>query len=350
MSTESIGNDISVIIPCYNAEKWIDRCMKSIICQTLGIDRIRIICVDDASTDRTLDCLLDWEKRYPANVLVIQCDENRRQGAARNFALDYVDTAYVTYVDADDYLDNKCLEILILVAEKSGAQMVSCEHIRDFSGDLCLSSVFSEKDLQYSETYVKGADSRENEIRFSSVDPQVWGRLLKTDFVRENALFFPEEVTYEDNLWRSMLACCIQHYCKVDLPLYHYFVNNDSTVLTSDSIHHVDFLTVQMKKWDYLVTNGYYERFTDAVEFDFLHNCYLDFLKIICFRYEEAPYPLFCLLQEVVRSRIPQGGNRNVYYENGFTEFQQLLLGFITIDVSRSDFMNMVQLIRRNGI
>ncbi|MCR5012864.1 MAG: glycosyltransferase [Lachnospiraceae bacterium] len=339
---------ISIITPCYNVEAYIDRCIESLVCQTIGIENLQLICIDDASTDSTYDKLLAWEAKYPDNIIVIHCDTNKRQGAARNLALEYVDSAYITYVDSDDWLDISCLKIMYNVADKTGAQMVTCGHIRDF-GKQTTPLTSNNSDIPYREIRINNKEMRAEQIRFASAAPQVWGRLIKKDFIIENDLFFPEEVTYEDNLWCGILSCKIEHYCKLEIPLYHYFVNDNSTILTSDSLHHIDFLTVQLLKWDYMVSNGYHEEYRDAVEFDFLHNCYLDFLKLICLRYSKPQYSLFRLLQETVQVRISKIEN-NKYYEQGFTEFQKLLLGFIYMNVTKEDFADMTLLIRKNGI
>ena len=60
---------ISVILPCYNVSAYIDRCLTSIINQTIGVDALEIICVDDASTDNTWQKLQDWEKNIPKTLL-----------------------------------------------------------------------------------------------------------------------------------------------------------------------------------------------------------------------------------------------------------------------------------------
>lgn len=80
---------ISIIIPCYNVEQWIDRCLSSIAEQTYPIENIEMICVNDCSTDNTLYKLLEWEKRYPDNIVIVECEVNGRQSKARNIGLQY---------------------------------------------------------------------------------------------------------------------------------------------------------------------------------------------------------------------------------------------------------------------
>ena len=64
---------LSIIIPCYNAEKYIDSCFQSLESQTIGIEHLEIIFVNDASTDNTLNCLNEFEKKHPENVLIVNC-------------------------------------------------------------------------------------------------------------------------------------------------------------------------------------------------------------------------------------------------------------------------------------
>ena len=73
---------ISVIIPCYNVEKYIDRCLASVARQTIGIEKLEIICVNDASTDGTWQKLSAWERKYPQNILLVDCAQNGKLGRA----------------------------------------------------------------------------------------------------------------------------------------------------------------------------------------------------------------------------------------------------------------------------
>ena len=103
---------ISVIIPCYNIAPWIDRCMASIAVQTIGLDDLEVICIDDASTDGTWEHLQRWERKFPDHILLIRQDVNRRQGAARNLGLQYASAPYIAFVDGDDQLEPDYFEQL----------------------------------------------------------------------------------------------------------------------------------------------------------------------------------------------------------------------------------------------
>ena len=63
---------ISVIIPCYNVEAYIDRCLESVMSQTIGLEHLEVIVVNDASTDKTLEKLYQWEQRFPENIMEVK--------------------------------------------------------------------------------------------------------------------------------------------------------------------------------------------------------------------------------------------------------------------------------------
>ena len=93
---------ISIIIPCYNAQQYLDRCLLSLVNQTIDLDKLEIICVNDASTDGTWDKLCSWESRYPENFLLVDCEKNGKLGRARNIGLSYATGDYIAFLDADD--------------------------------------------------------------------------------------------------------------------------------------------------------------------------------------------------------------------------------------------------------
>ena len=104
---------ISIIIPCYNVEKYIDRCLSSLDDQTYvhnGIGDMELILIDDASTDNTRAKLLLYEAKNPERVIVVSCDTNSGPACARNIAMKYASGDYISFVDADDMADPTMLE------------------------------------------------------------------------------------------------------------------------------------------------------------------------------------------------------------------------------------------------
>ena len=127
---------ISIIIPCYNVEKYIDKCMNSILNQTIGIENLEIILVDDKSTDNTVERLKQYEVAYPEQIMLILCEKNGRQGTARNIGMSYATGEYISFVDSDDWIRKDMYEILMTLIEETNADIVQFDFKPGEEGEL----------------------------------------------------------------------------------------------------------------------------------------------------------------------------------------------------------------------
>ena len=114
---------LSIIIPAYNAERYLDRCIESCECQDIGIDDYEVIIVDDGSTDKTLQIAEALSKKY-LNICVYT-QVNKGQSVARNMALDVAVGKYVMFVDADDFLIEKSIGQVLVLAENNQLEVCS---------------------------------------------------------------------------------------------------------------------------------------------------------------------------------------------------------------------------------
>lgn len=122
---------VSVIIPCFNATKYLPKCFMSLVQQTIGIDQIELIFVDDASTDEdaTWNMLQEFERAYPESIKILKLEENMRQGGARNVALQYATGEYIAFVDADDFVSEN---FLLETYEKPKNRMLTSSSLNIF--------------------------------------------------------------------------------------------------------------------------------------------------------------------------------------------------------------------------
>ncbi|MBR5598270.1 MAG: glycosyltransferase family 2 protein [Lachnospiraceae bacterium] len=344
---------ISVIIPCYNVSSYIDRCLTSITSQTIDLSLLEIICIDDASTDDTWQKLQTWEAKYPDNIMIIQCKENGRQGKARNIGLSYASANWIAFIDSDDWIERDYFQKMYAAACSTAADLITCGNVRDFSYQL---QYRHDNNYDYSKDAVCGKyitiDSEEKKklyIRMMSSDLTAWGKLIKKDILLDNEIFFPEGLAYEDNYWGTLLHFYVNKIYEIDLPLYHYFVNEKSTILSMNADYHEDFLTVQLLKWNTFLERGFFEQYSEEIIFDFLHACYLDYLKIICLRFDPPSFSRFLLLKEIILTHIPNYSH-NKYFEQGFTEFQHMLIDMLRLPVNKDQFLEISGYIKLHGI
>ena len=126
---------ISVIVPCYRVENYIDRCLDSLKTQTYGMENLEIILIDDASEDDTRRRLLQFEEEHSENVLVIVCEDNAGPGTTRNLGLNYATGEYIAFVDADDIVDKSMFERMHGVMKEFGVDMAECGYRTFFDGE-----------------------------------------------------------------------------------------------------------------------------------------------------------------------------------------------------------------------
>lgn len=117
---------ISIIIPCYNVERYIVNCLNSIKKQLKNINH-EIILVDDKSKDKTKQVIKKYLENTDANIIFIENDKNIGAGASRNKALKQAKYDYISFVDSDDFLDDNFYEEMLFTIEKSDADVVICD-------------------------------------------------------------------------------------------------------------------------------------------------------------------------------------------------------------------------------
>lgn len=349
---------ISVIMPCYNVEKWIDRSLASIEQQSIGMDAIEMILVDDCSTDGTLLKLLDWEKKYPDNVCVIKSEENGRQGQARNIGLQYATGEWIAFVDSDDWVEKDYLEKMYKIAISNDYQVVSCKSIRDASTELTYLRQDLEKQSEKSrstrkadrEYLINDDERRRAAIINPPLDYVSWGKLIQKDFLLQNDIFFPANLTYEDIYWGSLLNIYFERAYVLDERLYHYFVNDGSTVLLTNSNHHLDCLTVNTLLWDEWERRGLFELYRPELELEHVYSAYLLGMKSLILRYEVPDYNIYLLLRTLILQRIPEF-SANIYIcNNRLSEFHMLLMGALKNQLNRPQFLELAENIKKIGI
>lgn len=250
---------ISVIVPVYNVEKYLNRCINSILDQTFK--QIEIILVNDGSTDNSPIICDEYCNRYE-NIKVIH-KENNRVAAARNDGIKIATGKYISLVDSDDWIEPNMLEEMYNKAEEFQTNITMCD----------LKKVGIESEYTVSQSIREGYYNRnmiETElfpclIMFENIEfpPTISNCtcLFRREFLIENDLFYDEDIHYcEDSIFGSeaMYNANGFYYMK-NKYFYNYFYNPNSTTSTCN-----------MKKWDsYLIINQRLKEYFEDSKFDF---------------------------------------------------------------------------------
>lgn len=188
---------ISVIIPVYNVEKYIDDCMKSILHQTLS--EVEIICVDDGGTDSSISIIKKYQEKHK-NISIISYGENRGQAFARNRGMLAANGEYVYYVDADDYLhDQDVLEDLYNEAVKSKLDFI-CFDAESYIEEGVSDTIHSFSMNRLGSAITDGKTAILSCVKHDQFRPVIWQELWKRSFLLDNNLLFEEDTSPHEDL------------------------------------------------------------------------------------------------------------------------------------------------------
>lgn len=296
---------ISVIIPCYNVEEYVDACMESIVNQTIGIENMEIILVNDASTDHTLDHLMEWEKKYEENVMVITYDENLRQGGARNAGLQYAQGEYISFIDSDDWIELDTYEQLYTIAKQGDYDCVKgkMEQNRDESDVHTYNQISENQEYHFEKKgqyYVSDTPMVGNIGIYGGIVTGIY----KRNIIIENQIWFPERLAYEDNYWGSIVSLFLKDVYILDKVIYHYRFNPHSTLTTKNQLYQLDRLDIELAIVDAYKELGAYEDFKESLEAGFIERFYVNTLYIIFTRFDYIP-DIFDFMKEKVWEYFP---------------------------------------------
>lgn len=205
---------VSVIVPVYNVEQQLPRCLDSIVAQTLH--EIEIICVNDGSPDRSIDVLNRYAAR-DARICVIS-QENRGLGGARNRGFEVARGEYVLYIDSDDWIDANYCEALYEAARGADAD-VACASI------LKTRPSHSKWTARYTERLEASTVGERFRICHCPPDFHVVNKLMRRELLLELGLRFRERVYYEDVEYMMRVLGESRRLVTVPGCTYHYIFN-----------------------------------------------------------------------------------------------------------------------------
>lgn len=216
---------ISIIVPVYNVEKYLARCLDSILCQTF--EDIEIICVNDGSKDNSLKILESYSEKDDRIKIVNK--ENGGLSSARNEGLKYVTSDYVSFVDSDDWIEPGTYELALSAMEKNNADFVSWGAKIVLDDDIIEETPNIASARNYHNLKLIGYHNVTDSV-LTKTTVTVWNKLFKISIIRDNNLTFPNGLLYEDNefFFKYAVYCKSAYY--IDKYLYNYFQRTSSII------------------------------------------------------------------------------------------------------------------------
>ena len=251
---------ISIIVPVYNAEPYLDNCLDSIAAQTWG--NLEVWLVDDGSTDAS-PALCDARAAADSRFHVLH-QANAGVSAARNAALERATGQYLQFVDGDDYLPSTATERLVRTAGATGADLVIGRFWRvagtrkALQGHIRREGVFTRR--EFAEEMLKAPANFYYGV--------LWNTLYRTALIRDNGVLCREELNWSEDFLLNLEYIRYAHrFCAVDTPVYYYVKNEKS--ITHTQIDLVGVVKTKAKLFTYYKglyeSLGLYEKFKPQI-------------------------------------------------------------------------------------
>lgn len=236
---KSIDGLISIIIPVYNAERYLKKCLDSVTGQTYKT--IEIICINDGSTDGSLSILKEYQQKDDRIVIIDK--QNEGASIARNVALEVIRGEYLLFVDSDDWIElNTCKKALQVLSDEN-ADLVMWPYVKEFSARSEKKEIFKEEKIVFESECVKSLHRRlfglsGKELRSpENADAlcTIWGKLYKTSYIKENDISFfdiKKIGSFEDGLFNIEVFQQLKKVVYINDYLYHYRKDNEQSVTT----------------------------------------------------------------------------------------------------------------------
>ena len=223
------SNLISIIVPFYNVEQYIDRCIQSLITQTYR--NIEILLVDDCSPDNTLEIGQEYAKT-DSRIKILQYEKNRGLGGARNYGIQNAKGEYVLFVDSDDYIKANTIEVLCAKAIQNDLCVLEANYLKESE----INSEVLPRKSYYSEKVFSGKEYWES----IPIAPIVaWNKFYRLSFLQENNIVFKLR-KFEDVAFTAEVFMKAKRVMNIDFPFYHYIVRENSIMTETTSISHLE--------------------------------------------------------------------------------------------------------------
>lgn len=209
---------VSVIIPIYNAEKYLKKCLDSVLYQQLS--EFELILVNDGSTDGSKNIIESYLINYSEKIKYIE-KENGGLSSARNLGLQHAEGKYVTFLDSDDYISDDYLKVLCNAAEKNKSEMVVSGQFKVKEDGSIIDRILYHPD--------QNGDSKTRRFNIS-------GKLYRRDFIEKQEIRFPLGKTYEDNPFNMITYFLSKNLVFLEYAGYHQIVHEGS--ITSKKIEY----------------------------------------------------------------------------------------------------------------
>lgn len=254
---------VSVIVPIYNVEKYLEKCINSLLSQTL--EDIQIILVNDGSKDNSGNIAKEYEKNNKNRIIYVE-KENGGLSDARNYGLKYATGDFIAFLDSDDYIEKNAYEKMYNKAIEENADYVECDFLWEFPNKIRVDKQYPYKNKKEMLSFVRVV---------------AWNKLIKRQLIIDNNLEFPKGLRYEDVEFTYKLIPFINKFAYVDKPFIHY-VQREGSIANVQNERTAEIFTVLDNVIEFYKKNNIYEKYRDELEYNYARYLLCSSLKRMC--------------------------------------------------------------------
>ena len=278
---------VSIIVPFYNVEKYIEKCLETLVNQTL--EDIEIILVNDGSKDKTIDIVKKYQEMYPTKIVYLE-KTNGGLSDARNYAIPYAKGEYIAFLDSDDYVEKNMYQEMYEIAKKENSDMVECNFIWEYPNKTRI-------DI--------GAVYNDKHEMIKKIRVVAWNKLIKREILEKSKVIFPKGYRYEDVEFTYMLIPFLEKVSFCKTPMVHY-IQRDGSISNVQNKKNAEIFDVMEHVIDYYKENNIYQEYYQELEYVYVRYAFCSsFLRIVKIKDKNIKKQLLNMTWNNVYTKFP---------------------------------------------
>lgn len=290
---------ITIIIPVFNVEEYIERCLNSIICQSYK--GFEVIIVDDCSSDHSMDIatkLINENYEGGVDFIVLHHESNKGLSAARNTGINHASGNYLFFLDSDDYITHDCIERFVDIVRKY-------PNVDVIQGSASSNSVLLTKGVSLSNRHLPNYIDNKKWIGKAFLNSKIipvpaWNKMIRKEIIINNDIFFKEGIIHEDVLWSFYLGKYVNSVAFLFDTTYFYW-QRDNSIMTQRNIRK------EYESYKYIIKNMFRNNTYVCSKYQKRRALKLFFYCVVRNHYYETKEEIEDILCDIMRNSTPWG-------------------------------------------
>lgn len=289
---------VSIIVPVYNVEKYIEKCLTSLVNQTL--EDIEIIVVNDGSKDNSKKIIEEFIQRYQKKIVYLE-KENGGLSDARNYGIPYAKGEYIAFLDSDDYVEKDTYKRMYELAKKEKSDMVECDFYWEYP---------NKTKIDTGEIYHNKKEMLEK------VRVVAWNKLIKREILEKSKIEFPKGYRYEDVEFTYKLIPYLEKVSFLKEPCIHY-IQRENSISNLQNARTKEIFDVLEHVINYYKDKNIYDEYEKQLEY--IYARYLlcsSLLRIVKIKDKETRNNLLDVTWKKLNAKFPNWKENKILKKN----------------------------------